>query len=189
MNTNREGRSAGLRARIVAAIGLSIAGVAAASAAPTDSKLPQELPALAPRAIAWAEQQSAVVARNGTALTAAQQQLARSVGVRHPEQVRLAIVDQFPLPQEAEVRAAAMRIGLARPTIAGLTLGHSVMVRRGFENDARLLSHEFRHVSQYEARGGIAAFLGQHLKDLARFGYENSPFERDARAHEVDNHL
>lgn len=42
---------------------------------------------------------------------------------------------------------------------------------------------------QYEARGGIAPFLQQHLADLARFGYEDSPFEVDARAHEVDHRL
>jgi hypothetical protein len=99
------------------------------------------------------------------------------------------VVDQFPLPDDALVRAAALRIGLARPTIAGLTLGHAVMVRRGFEDDARLLSHELRHVAQYEAAGGIPAFLAQHLHDLDRFGYEDSPFEVDARAHEVKGSL
>lgn len=171
-------------------IALGIASLAsAAPASPAGPDISAQLPALAPRAIAWAEQQSAVVARTGIALTAAQRQLARSVGVREPERIRLLVVERFPLPQEAEVRAAAMRIGLARPSIAGLTLGHSVMVRRGFESEARLLSHEFRHVSQYETHGGIASFLAQHLKDLAQFGYEDSPFEVDARAHEVDRHL
>lgn len=46
--------------------------------------------------------------------------------------------------------------------------------------------HEFRHVAQYEAKGGIAGFLAEHLQHLVRFGYEESPFERDARAHEAD---
>ena len=146
------------------------------------------LAAIAPRAIAWAQAQSEITARSGAPLTPAQVALARSVGVRHPELVRVAVVDRFPLPQEAEVKAAAMRIGLAKPSIVGLTLGHSVLVRRGFENDPRLLSHEFRHVYQYEAHGGIAGFLEQHLRDLARFGYDDSPFEVDARAHEVGGH-
>ncbi|HET9652355.1 MAG TPA: hypothetical protein VFP36_09195 [Usitatibacter sp.] len=193
MNTNREGRSASLAARIASVIAMGIASLASAApaspASPAGPNISAQLPALAPRAIAWAEQQSAMVAKSGVALTPAQQQLARRVGVREPQRIRLLVVDRFPLPEEAEVRAAAMRIGLARPTIIGLTLGHSVMVRRGYERDARLLSHELRHVSQYEARGGIAPFLAQHLKDLAQFGYEDSPFEVDARAHEVDNHL
>jgi hypothetical protein len=147
------------------------------------------LTTLAPRAIAWAEQQSAAVARSGRALTPAQEALARRVGVRRPELIRIEVVDSFPLPQDADVKAAAMRIGLAQPSVVGLTLGHSVLVRRGHEADAQLLSHEFRHVFQYESRGGIAAFLAQHIGDLARFGYEDSPFEVDARAHEVGREL
>lgn len=170
-------------------VAAAAAGLAPAMAAESGPKGIDPVSALAPRAIAWAQQQSAAVARTGVALTPAQRELARSVGVRNPERIRLLVVDRFPLPQDSDVRAAARRIGLARPTIVGLTLGHSVMVRRGYEKDSRLLSHEFRHVSQYETRGGIAPFLAQHLQDLERFGYEDSPFEVDARAHEVDRHL
>ena len=178
MATQREGLAAhGLRA-VVFVMGLASASVLAA-----------DVTRLAPRAIAWAEQQSARVAHSGSKLTPAQVALARSVGVQHPERVRIQVVDEFPLPQEAEVKAAAMRIGLARPSIVGLTLGHSILLRRGYENDPRLLSHELRHVWQYESRGGIAPFLERHLRDLARFGYEDSPFELDARAHEVGRHL
>ena len=144
---------------------------------------------LAPRAIAWAEQQAVAVALSGQPLTPAQAALARRVGVQHPELIRIQVVERFPLPQDAQVKAAAMRIGLDRPSIVGLTLGHSVMLRQGFENDPELLSHEFRHVWQYEDRGGIAPFLAQHLQDLARFGYDDSPFEVDARAHEVHRAL
>jgi hypothetical protein len=189
VNTNREWRSPAHAARIVVAIVCSLASLGPAIAAESIPGMDEQVSALAPRAIAWAEQQSARVAKSGVALTPAQQELAREIGVRHPERIRLLVVDQFPLPQEADMRAAAMRIGLARPGIVGLTLGHSVLVRRGFQDDSRLLSHEFRHVSQYEARGGIPQFLRQHLADLARFGYEDSPFEVDARAHEVARHL
>jgi hypothetical protein len=50
----------------------------------------------------------------------------------------------------------------------------------------RLLSHECRHVHQYEAHGSIAAFLPVYLEQIATVGYRNSPLEQDARAHEVD---
>lgn len=148
-----------------------------------------DLAKLAPGAIAWAEHESAAVAAKGIAPTPAQVALARKVGVKQPERIRIQVVDQFPLPDQPEVKAAALRIGLATPGIIGLTLGHSVMVRRGYEKDARLLSHEFRHVAQYEQRGGIAPFLAQHLRDLAQYGYEDSPFEVDARAHELARDL
>ena len=34
------------------------------------------------------------------------------------------------------------------------------------------------------ARVQDRAFLAAHIPDLMKFGYEDSPFERDARAHE-----
>jgi hypothetical protein len=49
-----------------------------------------------------------------------------------------------------------------------------------------LLSHELRHIYQYEAAGSIAAFLPIYLWQIAMVGYEECPLERDARAHEVD---
>jgi len=73
---------------------------------------------------------------------------------------------------------------LSQATASGMTLGHAIFVRRGEESDVRLMSHELRHVAQYEAAGGVAAFLAKHLADLAAHGYEDSPFEVDARAHE-----
>ena len=66
----------------------------------------------------------------------------------------------------------------------GMTLGYAVLVKRGAERDARLLRHELRHVAQYESAGGIRPFLAIHIPDLMRHGYRDSPFERDARAHE-----
>jgi hypothetical protein len=68
--------------------------------------------------------------------------------------------------------------------MAGLTFGYSVFVARGQES-MRLLSHEFRHVYQYEAHGSIAAFLPVYLQQVVEVGYENAPYEFDARAHEV----
>ena len=96
----------------------------------------------------------------------------------------MVVVDRVPLPDEPALRAAATQVGLSEEWAAGMTLGHAVIVHGGYENDVRLLSHEFRHVAQYEAVGGIAPFLKAHLRHLAQFGYENSPFEVDARAHE-----
>ncbi|HET7401384.1 MAG TPA: hypothetical protein VFJ62_06365 [Usitatibacter sp.] len=194
MSLSRE-KGAARRAGAVKLV-VSIAMAVLASAMPAFAAPPPATPAgapapalpmmVVPKAIQWAEGQSATVLAHGRALTPAQVALARSVGVGHAESVRIMVVDQFPLPDDELVRAAALRIGLAKPTIAGLTLGHAVMVRRGFENDARLLSHELRHVAQYEAAGGIPAFLAQHLRELDRYGYEDSPFEVDARAHERD---
>ena len=148
------------------------------------AQLAAQLPVLAPRAVAWAQRMETDSLRNGLPLTPALQQLAREVGVRDVARVRIVVVDRVPMPDEPPLRAAALQVGLSQESASGMTRGYAIYARRGEEGDARLLSHELRHVAQYEAAGGIAAFLARHLQDLAQVGYEDSPFEVDARAHE-----
>ena len=54
-----------------------------------------------------------------------------------------------PLPSDAELRAAAQQTGLLGPEMTGLTLGYSILICHG-QMSRRLLSHECRHVFQYE---------------------------------------
>jgi hypothetical protein len=146
--------------------------------------LRQALPALMPAAIAWAERRAHDAAKVGIALTPEETLLARSVGVVQPGLVRIEIVDALPAPEEPVLRAAAVQAGLVGPGMAGLTLGHAIFIRRGHK-DARLLSHELRHVHQYEQHGSIAAFLAVYLPQVVACGYAAAPLEIDARAHEV----
>ena len=46
-----------------------------------------------PMACAWAEEQEAVILRDGVALTASQIADARDIGIAHPERVRLRVVE------------------------------------------------------------------------------------------------
>ena len=142
------------------------------------------LPTLLPLAISWAEAQCRYNWARGTTLNERGVQLARSVGVRGPEHVRVATVDVMPLPEDALLRAAAEQTGLLGPHLHGLTLGHTILWLRGHESE-RLLSHELRHVHQYEAAGSIAAYLGEYLAQVVKFGYQNAPLEADARAYEI----
>lgn len=145
---------------------------------------------LLPAAIAWAEARAKQAAEVGSALSAAEQDIARQVGVSHPDRVRVEIVDDLPLPEEPALRAAALAAGLLDPGMVGLTLGHSIFIRRGkrdHRQDRRLLSHELRHVHQYEQHGSIAAFLRVYLGQIVEVGYAHAPLEADARAHEIDS--
>jgi hypothetical protein len=146
--------------------------------------LPSSLPMLVPRAIAWAQAQSQLVLVHGIALKAPGLALARSVGVIHPEHIRIAVVDHLPMPDDPLLQAAAIQTGLLGPNMVGLTLGYAVLVRSGHEAQPRLLSHEFRHVYQYEAAGSIASFLPEYLRQIVAHGYNDAPSEIDARAHE-----
>lgn len=142
------------------------------------------LPYLLPKAIQWAEAQSQEIQADGVPLAEKGLQIARSVGVQRPELIRLSIVEKLPLPEDEMLRVAALETGLLGPGMVGLTLGYSVFICKGHDS-IRLLSHEFRHVYQYEQAGSIAAFLAGYLQQIVMFGYSNAPFEMDARTHEM----
>jgi hypothetical protein len=143
------------------------------------------LPQLLPSAIAWAEAQSRRASKSGHPLDAAGLALAKRVGVQHPELIRLQLVDALPQPNEPALRQAALATGLLGPGGIGLTLGYSIFIVRGHMS-ASLLSHECRHVYQYEAAGSIAGFLPIYLLQIATAGYRDAPLEQDARAHEFN---
>lgn len=145
--------------------------------------LAAELPRLLPRVIEWAEAQAAEALTKGVPLTESEVPLARAVGVRRPELVRVAGVPSLPLPSDPELRSAALQSGLVRPDMVGLTLGYAIYLIEGHRSN-RLVSHECRHVHQYETAGSIAAFLPIYLQQIVEHGYEGAPLEVDARAHE-----
>ena len=141
------------------------------------------LPQLLPKAIVWAEGEASRVASAGRVLTTEEITLARKAGVVKPELIRIQLCSRLPLPQDPALQAAAVQTGLLGPGMVGLTLGYSVFVCQGHET-RRLLSHEFRHVYQYEQHGSIVGFLPVYLEQIVTMGYQNAPFEIDARAHE-----
>lgn len=147
--------------------------------------LASALPRLLPKAIAWAEARSSEIARGGAPLTNLELRLAHWVGVQEPERVRILEVGEIPRPEDPELRQAAMESGLLGPHTIGLTLGHGIFIVAGYSTN-RLVSHECRHVYQYEVAGSIRKFLPVYLDQIASVGYNAAPLEVDARAHECD---
>jgi hypothetical protein len=143
------------------------------------------LPRLLPLATEWAQAREAQILREGEALDPSGLALARAVGVTRPELIRVQHVRALPWPKDPALRSAALYTGLLGPGVIGLTLGHGIYIV-GSHADARLLSHECRHVYQYELCGSIGAFLAQYLRQIADFGYEEAPYEIDARQWERD---
>jgi hypothetical protein len=143
------------------------------------------LPRLLSVAILWAESLEADALAAGRSLTVTELALAKTVGVRDASRVRIMLVNRLPQPSHPELRAAADQTGLLGPNMAGVTFGHAVFIRHGFETN-RLVSHELRHVYQYEAAGSIAAFLPVYLREIVDVGYQRAPFELDAQRHERD---
>lgn len=149
------------------------------------SNLLAALPVLLPKATAWAEAQEQRIRDLGRLLRPDELSLAVAVGVKAPQLIRILEISSVPMPKDVALREAAMATGLLGPTTAGITFGYGICVCQG-QSTVRLLSHEFRHVFQYEQAGSIAAFLKRYLEEIVTIGYASSPLEKDARAHEVN---
>jgi hypothetical protein len=147
------------------------------------SDLASQLPNLLPQILTWAIAQSERILREGVSLNPAALSVARRVGVTQAERIRLLTVPAVPLPEDPVLAQIAAEQGLIGPHTAGMTLGHGIFVVQGCLTP-RLLSHECRHVYQYEAAGSIEAFLPLYLKQIAAVGYERASYEVDARAWE-----
>lgn len=146
----------------------------------------QQLQALLPTVIEWAEEASASALQTGMPLEAPMLELARSVGVAHPERIRTVVVTQVPYPDDPLLMEAGLALGLTGRSAAGMTLGYAVILQRG-ASSVRLLSHEFRHVHQYEQAGSLEAFLTGYLGQIVSSGYQDAAMEADARAHERED--
>ena len=143
-----------------------------------------ELRVLVPLAAEWARTVSAQAQATGQPLDGEGLALARRVGVSAPEKIRVVVCNRMPFPDHPKLRRAAKATRLLGPGMAGLTLGYAIFVRDG-ELTKRLMSHELRHVAQYEAAGSIDNFLEAYLAQIVEVGYESAPYEIDARDHEI----
>ena len=142
------------------------------------------LPQITPLAIEWAQKKSAEILAIGELLTPAEIKLAAQMGVKRPEMIRLRMVDRLPIPENPLLAQAATVTGLLGPSIVGMTLGYGIYICRGHRTP-QLVSHECRHVYQYEQAGTIEVFLGVYLQQIAQYGYNYAPLETDAYGHEV----
>ena len=144
--------------------------------------LKESLPRLLPKAVAWAEAESAKALSVGRPLDPAERAISAAAGVRYPERVRIAVVDAIPQPADPLLREAAQQAGLLGPDTVGLALGHAVLLRADFAAERDVLTHELRHVRQYECYGSIKAFLSVYLPQIVQFGYQHAPMELSARS-------
>ena len=142
------------------------------------------LPVLVPKAVQWAETHSRLILGSGGQCSMTAGKVARAVDVTCSTMIRVLDVSKLPMPEDPILYQAAVATGMLGPNMVGLTLGHGIYICHG-HCTLRLISHELRHVYQYEQAGSITAFLGVYLEQIVTFGYQNAPLEIDARNHEA----
>ena len=144
-----------------------------------------DLSMMLPLALRWAEKLKERVVLEGEPLNATGISMARSVGVKRPELIRLLEVDHIPMPAGPMLREMTSEIGVLSHRTIGIAVGHSILLKKGRMYE-RLLLHEFRHVYQFEEAGSLESYLEKYLQQVVAFGYRNAPLEVDARKHEVE---
>lgn len=127
----------------------------------------------------WAFRMERRALRHGRPLNRREGELARRAGVRHPERIRVLLVDEMPSAGLPWMRRLAARWGLSMDGVIGLCLRYGIFLRR---RPARLETfvHECVHTAQCERLGGLAAFLARYLGECLEHGYDRAPMEIEA---------
>jgi hypothetical protein len=134
-----------------------------------------------PRVRAWYDAVEVRYLPLGRPLTAQEMDDARRLGVLQPQDVRVVVLDVFPMPEDLELRTEAERHGLGSRMEAGRTMGHAILLKPWAADEPTLLRHELVHVAQMD-RLGREGFLRRYLIELEMLGYARSPLELEAHA-------
>lgn len=146
---------------------------------PLSAAVQAKLAKFYPAALAWYNQTEQELLTKGRPLTSDEQAIARKLGIKQPEKVRILALKTFPLPKDQALQAEAERYGLGSPNEGGRTMGYAVLLKAGYANDKTLLTHELVHVQQIE-RLGQAEFIKRYLIEMETVGYAHSPLELEA---------
>jgi hypothetical protein len=127
----------------------------------------------------WAARMERRALRHGRPLNRRELALARKAGVRHPDRIRVLVVEEMPSAGLPWMRHLAARWGLSMDGVIGLCLRYGIFLRR---RPARLETfvHECVHTAQCERLGGLAAFLSRYLGECLEHGYDRAPMEMEA---------
>lgn len=130
----------------------------------------------------WAEKIDTEGLQVGHPLDQKHLDIAKEIGIKNPEKIRLVYVDEVPFPRENSLlKFIGETAGLIGDGIVNnaQVFGYSIYIRKGFQMDTPKLAHELVHVLQVE-RASFKDVLSGHLLGVLEHGYEDSPIEAEA---------
>jgi len=137
---------------------------------------------LLPQYIEWGYETEAQGLKIGNPLDEEGLELAKEIGIKSPEKIRIIYVDEVPFPHD---NFALKVVGESMGFIGGSIIneaqafGYSIYVRKGEVFDKPKLAHEIVHVLQIE-RSNFENVTLQYFSDLAKYGYSKAPLEVEA---------
>ncbi|SDS67057.1 hypothetical protein SAMN05192545_1824 [Maribacter dokdonensis] len=138
---------------------------------------------LIPQYVSWAVSVDQAGIKIGEYLNEKELLLAKEVGVKFPEKVRIVYVDEVPFPYENEhLKQMGLSLGFIGKDIKNeaQAFGYSIYVRKDLNFTISKLAHELVHVMQIERSDSFFTYVIQYLNDLAKYGYSKSPLEIEA---------
>ena len=140
---------------------------------------------LAPLALDWFKEVESKFLKKGRLLTDKEIAMAKSIGVKHPEHVRVIILTDFPSPGNKKLLTETKNYGFGNSAESGRTMGYVVMLKARFKNERRVLAHELAHVAQQE-RMGVKNFFRRFIAEHEIVGRRRAPLEVDANKIALD---
>ncbi len=142
---------------------------------------------LTPAALAWYELVEKQLHPSGRSLTLPERQLAFDVGISSPDDIRVVILKEFPMPGDPVLRGKAATYGLGSSAEGARTMGNIIMIKPDYQDSSVILSHELVHVAQHE-RLGREGFIRRYITEMEIMGYARSPLELEAYQHQKAIH-
>ncbi len=146
---------------------------------------PVDYARFAERFAAWSAEIERAADEHGQPLNEQMTAIARAVGVRRPERIRLQLVEEIPFPwDDPELTRMGRQLGLVGEGIRGNAqiFGYAVLSVPSYARSPEKMAHEFVHVMQVEREGSFEAFVRRYLTEVRDFGYRQAPLEREAYA-------
>ena len=128
----------------------------------------------------WVKQQEEKFSHSGRQLSIQEFFMAKAMGVQYPEQVRVVVIADFPIPTQQPLLNEYKNIGFTSPEVGGQAFGYTILIKPRYAGKDWLLLHELVHVAQFE-RIGIKRFVARYLTELKTLGYRDSLIEIEAR--------
>ena len=151
----------------------------------TKVEIVQKVDTLMDEVYTFASKNEKYIQEHGRKLTNNELHYAKSLGVKHPEKVRVFLTSDFPMPTNKEVLKGFKELGFDSMLVGGVTYRYGILIKDSLlmdvlANKEYLLAHELVHVRQVEEAKSYKNFLRSYLIEAFTHEYFEMPYEHEA---------
>jgi len=149
------------------------------------TEITQKVDRLMDEVYKFAVKSEAYALENGRALTILELKYAKTIGIKHPEKVRVFYTADLPVPTNIEVLKGFKELGYDSVFVAGVTYRYGIFIKKNWfinmlTNKNSILAHELVHVRQVEESTNYKNFIKIYLIQAFSNEYFAIPYEHQA---------